>query len=306
LLFFRAFRGVWDLPERAAGSFQYGGQAVIEGVMMRGPRSVAVAVRAGDEIIVDREEYTSWADASPWLGFLKWPLVRGTVVLFESMVMGVRALNQSASLALGEEEGEGLSGWDIFLAVTLALVAGIALFILLPAWLGHITRIWGLNILAQNIVEGVTRMAIFLGYLLGIRCFKDIRRVFQYHGAEHKVINTFEDGANLTVTEAAKRSRMHPSCGTSFLLVVLVISIVIFALVGNVPWWYRFGSRLVLLPVIAGLGYEVIRYARLHRQSLCSLLIVPGLWLQNLTTGEPDAGMLEVAISAIKEVMSNE
>jgi uncharacterized protein YqhQ len=302
LLFFRAFKGVRDLPERAAGSFQYGGQAVIEGVMMRGPSSVAVAVRAGDEIIVDREEYTSWADTSPGLRFLKWPLVRGTVVLFESMVMGVRALNQSASLALGEEEGEGLSGWDVFLAVALAFVVGIALFILFPAWLGHITRIWGLNILGQNIVEGVTRLAIFLGYLLGIRCFKDIRRVFQYHGAEHKVINAFEDGADLTVTEAAKRSRMHPSCGTSFLLVVLVISIVIFALVGNGPWWYRFGSRIVLLPVIAGLGYEVIRYARLHRHSLCSLLIVPGLWLQNLTTGEPDAGMLEVAISAFRSV----
>ncbi len=306
MLFFRALKGVRDLPERAAGSFQYGGQAVIEGVMMRGPRSVAVAVRAGDEIIVDREEYTSWADASPWLRFLKWPLVRGTVVLFESMVMGVNALNQSASLALGEDEGESLSGWDIFLAVTLALVVGIALFILLPAWLGHLTRIWGLNILGQNIVEGVVRLAIFLGYLLGIRCFKDIRRVFQYHGAEHKVINTFEEGANLTVTEAAKRSRMHPSCGTSFLLVVLVISIVIFALVGNGPWWYRFGSRLLLLPVIAGLGYEVIRYARLHRQSLCSLLIVPGLWLQNLTTGEPDAGMLEVAISALRAVVSSQ
>ena len=115
------------------------------------------------------------------------------------------------------------------------MVVGIALFILFPAWLGHMTRIWGLNILGQNIVEGFTRLAIFLGYLLGIGCFKDIRRVFQYHGAEHKVINTFEDGAELTVTEAAKRSRMHPSCGTSFLLVVLVISIVIFALVGNGP-----------------------------------------------------------------------
>jgi uncharacterized protein YqhQ len=290
------------LPKRVAGSFQYGGQAVIEGVMMRGPMSVAVAVRSGDEIVVDREEYASWADSSPWLRFLKWPLVRGTVVLFESMVMGIHALNKSASLALGEDEGESLSGWDVFLAVALALVAGVALFILLPAWIGHMTRIWGLNILGQSMVEGATRLAIFLGYLLFIRCFKDIRRVFQYHGAEHKVINTFEDGADLTVAEAAKRSRMHPSCGTSFLLVVLVISIVVFALVGNGPWWYRFGSRVVLLPVIAGLGYEVIRYARLHRHSLCSSLIVPGLWLQNLTTGEPDAGMLEVAISAFRSV----
>ena len=138
MLFFRALQGGEGLAgTETAGSFQYGGQAVIEGVMMRGPSSVAVAVRTGDEIVVDREEYVSWADASPWLKFLKWPLVRGTVVLFESMVMGVRALNQSASLAMGEEESEGLSGWDIFLAVALALVVGVALFILLPAWLGH-------------------------------------------------------------------------------------------------------------------------------------------------------------------------
>ncbi len=271
--------------------------------MMRGPESVAIAVRSGDEIVVSEERYTSWADSKPWLKFLKWPLVRGTVVLFESMVIGVRALNLSAALAMGEEE-EGLSGMDIFLAVAIAFLFGIALFILLPTWLGHITRVW-LGVWGQNAVEGVTRLGLFLGYLLAIRCFQDIRRVFQYHGAEHKVINTFEDGADLTVAEAAKRSRMHPSCGTSFLLVVLVISIVIFAIVGNGPWWYRFGSRLVLLPVIAGLGYEFIRYTRLHRNSVCSFLIAPGLWLQNLTTGEPDSGMLEVAISAFRSVYSH-
>jgi uncharacterized protein YqhQ len=304
LLFFRAFKGVGALPERRPGGFQYGGQAVIEGVMMRGPRSVAVAVRSGDEIIVNHEEYTSWADSSPWLRFLKWPLVRGTIVLFESMVLGVKALSLSASLAMGEEE-EGLSGWDVFLAVALAIVVSIALFIMLPTWLGHLTRIWGVGIWGQNAVEGIARLGIFLAYLVGIGRFQDIRRVFRYHGAEHMVINTFEDGADLTVAEVAKRSRVHPSCGTSFLLVVLVISIIIFALVGNGSWWYRFGSRLVLLPVVAGLGYELIRYARLHRRSLCSFLITPGLWLQNLTTGEPDEGMLEVAISAFRSVYSH-
>lgn len=272
--------------------------------MMRGPSSVAVAVRSGDEIIVNHEEYTSWADSSPWLKFLKWPLVRGTVVLFESMVLGVRALNLSASLAMGEDE-DGLSGWDVFLAVALAIVFSVALFIILPTWLGHITRLWGVGIWGQNAVEAITRLGLFLGYVAGIRCFSDIRRVFQYHGAEHMVINTFEEGADLTVDEAAKRSRKHPSCGTSFLLVVLVISIIVFVALGNGSWWYRFGSRLVLLPVIAGLGYEFIRYARLHRHSLCSFLIAPGLWLQNLTTGEPDAGMLEVAISAFRSVSSH-
>jgi uncharacterized protein YqhQ len=293
------------LPEQQPARFQYGGQAVIEGVMMLGPRSMAVAVRSGEEIVVNQEGYVSWADSSPWLKFLKWPLVRGTVVLFESMMMGVRALNLSASLALGEdEEDAGLSGFDVFLAVALALVLGIALFILLPAWIGRMTRVWGLDIWGQNVVEGVTRLVIFLCYMLGIRCFKDIRRVFQYHGAEHKVINTFEDGADLTVAEAAKRSRMHPSCGTSFLLTVMVISIIIFALAGGgSSLWYRLGSRLVLLPVVAGLSYELIRYARLHRNSLGAWLTTPGLWLQNLTTGEPDDGMLEVAISALQRVV---
>lgn len=271
--------------------------------MMRGPRSVTVAVRSGDQIVVNEEGYTSWADFKPWLKFLKWPLVRGTVVLFESMVLGVRALSLSASLAMGEED-DGLGGWDIFLAVAVAIVFGIALFILFPTWIGHITRAW-LGIWGQNVVEGITRLGLFLGYLLAIRCFQDIRRVFQYHGAEHKVINTFEEGADLTVDEAAKRSRLHPSCGTSFLLVVLVISIIVFAIVGSGPWWYKFGSRLVLLPVIAGLGYEFIRYARLHRNSVCAFLIAPGLWLQYLTTGEPDAGMLEVALSAFRSVYSH-
>ncbi len=283
------------------GAFQYGGQAVIEGVMMRGPKAVAVAVRVGDQIVVSEEAYTSWAESSPWWKWLQWPLVRGTVVLCESLVMGVNALNLSASLAMGDEE-ESLSGFEIFLAVALALVGGIALFILLPTWLGHISRgLTGGN-LGQNLVEGIMRLALFLGYLLAIGSVKDIRRVFQYHGAEHKVINAFEEGAELTVAEAAKRSRMHPSCGTSFLLVVLVISIVVFAVLGNGPWWYRFGSRLVLLPLIAGLGYEFIRYARLHRRGVCAALITPGLWLQRLTTGEPDAGMLEVAISAFQSV----
>lgn len=303
MLFFRALGEVLGVPQ--PGAFQYGGQAVIEGVMMRGPKAVAVAVRVRDQIVVNEEEYTSWAESAPWWRWLRWPLVRGTAVLIESLVMGVRALNLSASLAMGEDE-ESLSGFDVFLAVALALVAAIALFVLLPAWIGHLSRVWGVGVWGQNLIEGLTRLALFLGYLLAIGGIKDIRRVFQYHGAEHKVINTFEEGAELTVAETAKRSRMHPSCGTSFLLVVLVLSIVVFAVLGNGPWWYRFGSRLLLLPVIAGLGYEFIRYARRRRRGLCAALIAPGLWLQHLTTGEPDAGMLEVAISAFRAVVSSQ
>lgn len=278
--------------------FQYGGQAVIEGVMMRGPRAVAVAVRVGDKIVVNEEEYLPWGENYP---FLKWPLVRGTVVLIESLILGVRALSLSASLVAGEEEGEGLSSLEIGLTVALALGLATFLFIFLPTWAGHLTRAW-LGTWGQNTVEGASRLGIFLLYLVAVGRLRDIRRVFQYHGAEHMVINTFEEGASLTVAEAAKRSPLHPGCGTSFLLVVLVISIFVFALLGNGPWWWKFGARLLLLPLVAGLGYEFIRYARRRRRGL-GLLILPGLWLQKLTTGKPDPDQLEVAISALRSVL---
>ncbi len=279
-------------------SFQYGGQAVIEGVMMRGPRRVAVAVRVGDEIVVKQEDYHPWAKSFPFLG---WPLLRGTVVLMESLILGIRALNLSASLVAREEEGESLSSFEIGLTVVGAFMLTIALFILLPTLAGHLTRAW-VGTWGQNTVEGITRLGIFLAYLITISRFPDIRRVFQYHGAEHMVINVFEEGASLTVSEAAKRSPLHPGCGTSFLLFVLVISIFIFALLGNGPWWWKFGARLLLLPLVAGLGYEFVRYARRYRQGL-GWLVMPGLWLQRLTTGKPDAGQLEVAISAFQSVL---
>ncbi len=288
------------MPRKGSDApFQYGGQAVIEGVMMRGPRSVATAVRAGGEIVVDEKDLDPWTDRYP---VLKWPLIRGTVVLIESMVLGIQALNLSAALVSGEgEEEAGLSSLAIGLTVALALMFGIVLFVLIPTWLGHLTRAWT-GTWGQNLVEGITRLGIFLAYLLGIRCFEDIRRVFQYHGAEHKVINTYEEGAQLTVAEVAKRSTVHPSCGTSFLLVVLVISIFVFALLGNGPWWWKFGARLLLLPLVAGMGYEFIRYSRRHRERV-GWLIAPGLWLQKLTTGEPDEGMIEVAITAFERVL---
>lgn len=267
--------------------------------MMRGPRTVATAVRVGEEIVVEENELAPWADRHP---FLRWPLVRGVVVLIESLVLGIQALNLSAALVSGEgEEEAGLSSLTIAFTVVLALLFGVVLFILIPTWLGHMagkwTGAWG-----QNLIEGLSRLGIFLAYLLGIRCFGDIRRVFRYHGAEHKVINTYEEGAQLTVAEVAKRSTMHPSCGTSFLLVVLVISIFVFALLGNGPWWWKFSARLLLLPLVAGLGYEFIRYSRRHRRAV-GWLIAPGLWLQKLTTGEPDEGMIEVAIAAFERVL---
>lgn len=288
------------MPEKTAQtSFQYGGQAVIEGVMMRGPHKIATAVRVGDEIVIHQEKLTPWSDS---FSILKWPFIRGTVVLIESMVIGIRTLNLSASLVSGEEEEESLSSLEMGLTLIVALLLSIGLFIILPTWLGHMARgvanIWG-----QNLIEGVTRLGIFLAYLLGIRAFQDIRRVFQYHGAEHKAINTYEDGADLTVEEVSRRSRLHPSCGTSFLLVVIVVSIFVFAFLGNGPWWWKFGARILLLPLIAGLGYEFIRLSRRYRKQM-SILIAPGLWVQNLTTGEPDSGQIEVAIAALKRVLN--
>jgi len=282
--------------ERTA--FQYGGQAVIEGVMMRGPQKIATAVRSGEEIIIHQEKITPWSD---YFSFLKWPLIRGAVVLIESMVIGIRCLNLSASFALSDGEEEGLSNFELAMTVAVALLVATGLFILLPTWLGHLTSgrfpVW-----VQNLVEGITRLGIFLAYLVGIRAVEDIRRVFQYHGAEHKAINTYEEGAELTVEEVAKRSRQHPSCGTSFILYVLVISIIVFSFLGNGPWWWKFGSRLLLLPLIAGLGYEFIRLSRRYRKQM-RFLIAPGLWVQNLTTGEPDPGQIEVAIAALKSVL---
>ncbi len=286
------------LRKRSVTPFQYGGQAVIEGVMMRGPQGIATAVRVGEEIVVRKEDVAPWTEA---FSFFKWPLIRGTVVLLESLVLGIKSLSLSASLVSGEDGEESLGALEIGLTVAFAVLFAIGLFILLPTWLGHIAC-FQVGIFGQNVIEGVTRLGIFLLYLLVIRRFEDIRRVFQYHGAEHKVINTYEEGADLTVEEVARRSCLHPSCGTSFLLIVLVISILVFALVGNGPWWWKFGARVLLLPLIAGLGYEFIRCSRRYRDRM-GLLIAPGLWLQKLTTGEPDAGQIEVAISAFKSVL---
>ncbi len=286
------------LRKRSVTPFQYGGQAVIEGVMMRGPQGIATAVRVGEEIVVRKEDVAPWTEA---FSFFKWPLIRGTVVLLESLVLGIKSLSLSASLVSGEDGEESLGALEIGLTVAFAVLFAIGLFILLPTWLGHIAR-FQVGIFGQNVIEGVSRLGIFLLYLLVIRRFEDIRRVFQYHGAEHKVINTYEEGADLTVEEVARRSCLHPSCGTSFLLIVLVISILVFALVGNGPWWWKFGARVLLLPLIAGLGYEFIRCSRRYRDRM-GLLIAPGLWLQKLTTGEPDAGQIEVAISAFKSVL---
>ncbi|MBE3587372.1 MAG: DUF1385 domain-containing protein [Thermoanaerobacteraceae bacterium] len=281
-------------------SFQYGGQAVIEGVMMRGPVSRAVAVRRPDNtIVLDTKPVGSLTGRFP---FFKWPLIRGVVVLVESLVMGLEALSFSAGQAVGEEEE--IRPGEMALTLVVALALGVFLFIVLPAGLTHFLTGYIKGPLAQNLVEGVIRLGVFLLYVAAIGRLPDIRRVFQYHGAEHKVINAYEAGEELTVANVRPYSTFHPRCGTSFILIVLVVSIFLFSLLGQQVLWWRITSRILLLPVLAGLSYELLKLsARYPRFILCRLFITPGRWLQGLTTGEPDDTQVEVALSALGAVL---
>ncbi|KJR95969.1 MAG: membrane protein [Peptococcaceae bacterium BRH_c4a] len=283
-----------------AFNFQYGGQAVIEGVMMRGPSGRAVAVRLpGGGIAVDEKQVGSITKRYP---FLKWPLLRGVVALLESLLIGIEALNYSASKALGEEEE--LSKTEIVLTIGFALALAVVLFVIVPTGAAHLLKNLFQSSLAQNLVEGVLRLVVFLLYVVLIGRLEDIKRVFQYHGAEHKVINAYEAGHELTVEKVQRFSTFHPRCGTSFLLIVLVLSIFLFASLGHQVLWWRITSRILLLPVLAGISYEALKLsARYAENFLCRLLITPGRWLQALTTGEPDDSQVEVAISAFDAVL---
>lgn len=284
--------------------FQYGGMAVIEGVMMRGPRYTSIAVRKNDgSISVDREENSSLSRRFP---FLKWPMVRGTYVLIESMVVGVRMLNKSANMALEEDEEE-LSPLEIFMTVAIAFGLAILLFMILPTAIVHFASQYLGGVVLQNVVEGVIRIIFFFLYVYAISHMPDIARVFMFHGAEHKTIFTYEAGKALTVTNARPYPRLHPRCGTAFLLIVMVVSIIVFAMLGEGSLWYRVWSRLLVLPVVAGLGYEFLKFSgRYHNNRWLRYLIAPGLWLQKLTTREPDDDQIEVAIAALEAVLEEE
>ncbi len=279
--------------------FQYGGQAVIEGVMMRGPDSRAVAVRLPDrDIIVDEKKVGSLARRVP---VLNWPLVRGMVVLVESLVLGIEALTYSANQATGEDEE--LTVKEIVVTIGIAFGLAILLFVVLPTFAAHLLKEVAPGSFMQNLVEGVFRIAIFLAYVLAVGRLGDIRRVFEYHGAEHKVINAYETGDELTVERVQNYSTLHPRCGTSFLLIVLVISILIFSLLGEQVLWWRILSRVLLLPAVAGISYELVKLSGKYADNaLCRILIAPGLWLQKLTTAPPDNGQVEVAITAFGAV----
>ena len=280
-----------------------GGQAVIEGVMMRGKTHVAVAVRQPDgEISVDVRPVNSISDRYP---ILKKPFLRGVVSLVESLVMGMKALAYSAQVS-GDED-ERLDSKEM--ALTIAVSAGLAilLFIVIPTWsmrfLTGITQ----DHMALNLAEGVLRMAIFLAYIAAISSMNDIQRVFQYHGAEHKTIYTYEAGLPLKVENVRPFSTLHPRCGTNFLMIVMLISMFIFTFLGWPSLLERIASRIILMPVIAGVSYELIRYAGAHTDNpLVRIAIMPGLLLQKLTTRQPDDSQIEVAIASLKAVVPPE
>lgn len=282
----------------------YGGMAVIEGVMMRGPETTALAVRKPDGTIeIEKEPNNDLAKRYP---FLKWPVIRGSYVLIESLVVGVKMLNKSANLSLDEEEEE-LSAREILITGLVAVVMAVVLFLILPTVIVHFSKQYIGGVVGQNIVEGIIRITFFLAYVYAISKMKEIERVFMYHGAEHKSILAYEAGEELTVARARQYSTMHPRCGTSFLLVVMVISILVFALLGDGSLFYRIWSRLAVFPIVAGLAYEFIRFSgKYHDHPGARYLIAPGLWLQKLTTREPDDEQLEVALAALREVLVEE
>jgi len=284
---------------------QYGGQAVIEGVMMRGPQESAIAVRLPDgEIEVTRLKINPWGRKP----ILKLPLLRGFVALVDSLIVGTRALTFSVNRSMGEEEGDDteLGFWELALTIGIAFGLGLLLFVGLPTGMAHLLRGRVTGVVWQNLLEGAIRLVVFFLYILAISRLKDIQRVFQYHGAEHKAIFNYESGEELTVENARRFPRLHPRCGTSFLLIVVVVSIFVFAFVGLKPLWWRLLSRMLLMPFVAGIAYEILKFSSRHLESpWFRWLIVPGLLLQKLTTREPDDAQLEVALAALKDVLDS-
>lgn len=284
-----------------------GGQAVIEGVMMRSLTGYSVAVRQPDGgVAIRKDKLVSVTTKYP---FLKLPVLRGSVVLIQSLILGMRALNYSASVSSAGEEGEPeMSNWAIASSMGIAMLLGLGLFILAPLGLTNLIRHYlmpDMGNVAYNAIDGVIRAIFFFVYIASISMMDDIRRVFQYHGAEHKTVYTFEANEELTVENARSKSTLHPRCGTSFLMFVMVISILVFSLVpSTAPFAVKFGARVVLIPLIAGLAYEVIRFSARHlRNPVCRMLTRPGMWLQKITTKEPDEKQLEIAIIALREAL---
>jgi len=289
---------------------QVGGQAVIEGVMMRSPEYVSVAVRKSNgKIVVKRESFVSWTKRSKILGF---PLIRGGIILIESLVLGIKALNFSGEIAMAEEgkkkKPKKSDRWSkLWLAgtVILALGLGTAFFFFLPLWLSELTGVK--SGIVFNLIDGGIRLILFLSYLALISSWKEIRRVFEYHGAEHKSVFAYEDGKPLTLEGARPYSTHHPRCGTSFLLVVMLVAIVVFVALGKPN---DFGDRLIRflsIPLIGGISYEIIWLSgKKYGKKIAQILVAPGLWLQRITTKEPDNSQLEVALVSLKSALDQD
>ena len=290
----------------AVGDAPVGGQAVLEGVMMRGVSTWSVACRTPEgRIEVKSEPIVSWAKRHR---VLRLPVIRGVVALAESLKIGFKALAISANAQLAEgEEEEEIGGFIWGLTIFLSLVLAIGLFFVVPVGATSLIKDWLGSAILFWLVEGVLRTAIFIGYLVLISRLNDLRRVFEYHGAEHKTISCFEAGDELVPARAKRYSRLHPRCGTSFLLIVMVLAIFVFAPIGLPAWYWLVLSRILGIPLIAGLGYEVIKWAGKHRNRRWVRVVMwPGLMLQNLTTREPDEDQLEVAIASLKAVLAVE
>lgn len=291
---FLFIKGVFTVAKR----FYYGGQAVIEGVMMRGEKTMVTVVRRPNgELATDIHPlaalYTGW--------MRKTPLIRGIIVLIEALALGIKSLLYSANVSLEEEDTE-FSGGLAWAFVILSMVLGVALFFMAPLFL---TKLLDINSsILFHLVEGLIRLALFIAYLKAMTLMSDIKRVFSYHGAEHMAVNAYENGVPLEVEATRKYSTAHMRCGTSFLFVVLIIAIIVFALIGRPALWLMVLWRVILIPIIAAFAYEVTYFGGRHTKNvLVRAVLAPGLWLQGLTTREPDDSQLEVALSALKKVM---
>ena len=281
--------------------YNYGGQALIEGVLMRGRDAIAVAVRHPDgRIVFATERLDSGFHATPWS---KWPFVRGLVVLYETLIVGTRWLIRSANVQ-AEEEGIEAGKGSVALMLGVVAIAGIGVFFLLPLFIASVTTGNVENGLVQHLTEGLIRVAIFLGYLVVISRAPDVSRVFQYHGAEHMTIHALEAGDPLTVDEVRKYPTAHQRCGTEFLVVVILLSILMFSLVGRQTPIVMIVSRILLIPVIAAIGYEILRFGARHRGNpVVKVLLYPGLLVQMITTKRPTDDMIEVAIVSMEEAL---
>ncbi len=312
-----------EKPKCPVGGKGIGGQAVIEGVMMRGKKMYAMAVRnPKKEIEIIKKDLTVYSDKCRFFG---WPLVRGVVSFVDSLVIGMKIISKSAEMAgldegiddgsepskldlfLEKKFGDKLTDYILYFSVFLSIVLSIGIFMVLPVWLSSlINKVLNVPLWGIGIIEGIVRMFIFIGYIVLTAQLKDVKRVFMYHGAEHKTINCFESDEKLTVDNVRKYTRLHKRCGTSFLIIVMLVSMFVFMFLRFDIVWLRVLSRILLVPFIAGISYEIIKWAGRNDNFLVRIVSAPGLWLQHVTTKEPDDSMIETAIAALNGVLEDE